>query len=340
MQTPLYPIHKELGAKFINFAGWNMPVEYSSIREETLAVRNACGLFDISHMGRFLIRKGYEKLEYLTSRSVIKLKQGRVQYNLLLNEEGGIKDDITIYRLSQEEFFLCVNAANRNKVYKWLVENGIEVEDLSDKTIQLALQGPKSMEVLGVYFPVEDIKYYHFKILDGIMISRTGYTGEDGFEIYAEIDKGVDLFEKLLKSCIPCGLGSRDVLRIEAGLPLYGHELSENITPFEANLDKYVDLGRDFIGKEGLLKKDIKKKLFGFELLKRGVPREGYHILHGGNKIGYVSSGTFSPTLQRGIGLCFVDLAYRKEGLEVEIDIRGKKLPAKLMPYPFINKAL
>lgn len=338
MHTPLYTFHKSLGAKFVEFAGWHMPVEYSSIKEEVAAVRQDCGLFDISHMGRLLIKGGYEKLDYLTSRGTDKLKEGRVQYNLLLNERGGIKDDITLYRLSQGEFFLCVNAANKDKVYRWFLEKGIEVEDLSSKSIQLALQGPRSMEVLKRYFPVEDIRYYHFKTFDGAIVSRTGYTGEDGFEIYIDNQRGLELFEVLLKDCIPCGLGSRDVLRIEAGMPLYGHELSEDITPFEANLDRYVNLERDFIGKEDLLKKEVKRKLFGLELLKRGVPREDYEILYQGKNIGYVSSGTFSPTLQKGIALCFVELDYRREGLEVELDVRGKRLPAMLKSYPFIKK--
>ncbi|MFN3946508.1 MAG: glycine cleavage system aminomethyltransferase GcvT [Aquificaceae bacterium] len=337
MHTPLYPIHKKLGAKFIPFAGWNMPVEYSSIKEEVWAVRNACGLFDISHMGRLLIKKGIQSLDYLTSRRIDKVKPFRVQYNLLMNEKGGVKDDITLYKLSEEEVFICVNSANKDKVYKWLVEKGIQVEDISGRTLQIALQGPKAVELLKKYYPIEDLKYYHFGVFDGTIISRTGYTGEDGFEIYVEVSKGLKLFEQLLKDCIPCGLGARDVLRIEAGMPLYGHELSEDITPFEANLDRYVDLEKDFIGRDGLLKRPVKFKLFGVELLQRGVPREGYHIFYKDKKIGYVSSGTFSPILQKGIGLCFMDIEYREENLSVEIDIRGKRVPAKLRSYPFVK---
>ncbi|MFN7064861.1 MAG: glycine cleavage system aminomethyltransferase GcvT [Aquificaceae bacterium] len=336
MRTPLYSLHKRLGAKFIPFAGWDMPLEYSSIKEEVLAVREACGLFDISHMGRFLV-KGIQALDYLISRSLSKLKPYRVQYNLLLNEKGGVKDDMTLYRLSGDKLLLCVNAVNRGKVYAWLRERGLEVEDISDKTLQLALQGPRAVEALGRYLPVGGLKYYSFGVFDGAIVSRTGYTGEDGFEIYTEISLGLEIFQNLLKDCLPCGLGARDVLRIEAGMPLYGHELSEDITPSEANLDRYVDLDKDFIGKEELLKRLPKTKLFGLELLQRGVPREGYWVFHGERKIGHISSGTYSPTLQRGIALCFVELEYRREGLEVEVDIRGKRIPARLRRYPFIK---
>ena len=242
MKTPLYNLHKSLGAKFTEFAGWEMPVEYSSISKEVLSVREDCGIFDISHMGRLLIKDSLEKLEYITSRSIAKLKPKRVQYNLLMNRRGGIRDDITIYRLSEDEFFLCVNAVNKEKVCEWFKEEGIKVEDISHKTVQFALQGPRAVEVLKEFFPVESIRYYHFEVFDGIIVSRTGYTGEDGFEVYAEASKGIELFEKLVKVCTPCGLGARDVLRIEAGMPLYGHEISEDITPFEANLDRYVSL--------------------------------------------------------------------------------------------------
>ncbi|MEN3028798.1 MAG: glycine cleavage system aminomethyltransferase GcvT [Aquificaceae bacterium] len=339
MRTPLYKVHESLGAKFTQFAGWVMPLEYSSLVKESLEVRNSCGLFDISHMGRLVIRGELSRLEYVTSRVVGKLKEGRVQYNLLMNERGGVKDDITLYRLSEEEFFLCVNAINREKVIGWLRSFGLQVEDLGEKTLQFALQGPHSVEALQAYLPVRDIKYYHFKFFDKTLVSRTGYTGEDGFEIYAPLKEGMELFRKLLKGCTPCGLGARDVLRIEAGMPLYGHELSEDLSPFEAGLERYVSLEKDFLGKGELLERPVEKKLFGLELLQRGVPREGYRLFYGGEPVGYVSSGTFSPSLQKGIALCFVKPSLRIEGLEVELDLRGKKLPAKLRNFPFFKKA-
>lgn len=338
MRTPLYSIHRELSAKFTIFAGWEMPLQYSSIREEVLSVREECGLFDISHMGRLRLFAGWKALDFLTSRSVQRLKEGRVQYNLLLNERGGIKDDITVYKFSEEEFFLCVNAINKQKVIEWLGFHGIKVEDLSPTTVQFALQGPKAKEVISRFFSIEGLRYYHFRVFDGVLLSRTGYTGEDGFEVYAPLEVGVELFRELLKVCRPCGIGARDVLRIEAGLPLYGHELSEDIDPFSANLDRFVELDRDFIAKESLKNLRVERKLFGL-VMEKGVPREGYKLYYQGKEIGAISSGTFSPTLGKGVALCFVDVNLRKEGLEVEVDVRGKRMRATLREYPFIRKA-
>ena len=211
------------------------------------------------------------------------------------------------------------------------------MEDLSNRTVQIAVQGRDSEKVLGRFFEVSDIKYYRFKTFGDTIVSRTGYTGEDGFEVYTPIEEGVKLFEELVNEIKPCGLGARDVLRIEAGFPLYGHEISEDITPLEANLDRFVDLSKDFLGKEAMLSKEIKRKLFGLELLTRGVPREGYSIYKGDKKVGTVSSGTFSPTLGKGIALCFVDLEERIEGNEVSLEIRGKRLKALLRQYPFVR---
>ncbi len=339
MKTPLYPQHKALGARFIEFAGWEMPLEYKSIVEEVKAVRSHCGLFDISHMGRLKVLNGFDRLQRLLSRDISSLKVGRVQYNLFLNAQGGIKDDITLYKLSEDQFFMCVNAVNKEKVKAWLIENGLSVEDMSEDWVQFSLQGPNAHRLISRYLPVEGIRYYHFQTSDGFLLSRTGYTGEDGFEVYAPVKQGVELFMELVRECIPCGLGARDVLRIEAGMPLYGHELSEDITPFEANLDRYVSLEKDFLGKDALLQKKVEKRLFGLELLQRGVPREGYRIFHEGKEIGYVSSGTFSPTLQRGIALCFVHVDFRVEGMEVQVQVRDRRLPARLRGYPFLQKA-
>ncbi len=336
MRTPLYSKHKELGARFVEFAGWEMPLEYKSIVEEVRAVRSSCGLFDVSHMGRLIISDGFETLQKLTSRDIAKLKEGKVQYNLLLNEQGGVKDDITLYRLSEREFFMCVNAGNKEKVKEWLLGWGLSVRDMSQEWIQFAIQGPRSQEVLSKHLPVGDIKYYHFKVFGDMLLSRTGYTGEDGFEVYAPVEKGLELFMELSKECMPCGLGARDVLRIEAGMPLYGHELSEDITPFEANLDRYVSLEKDFLGKDALLQRKVEKKLFGLELLQRGVPREGYKVFYKDMEIGYVSSGTYSPTLQKGIALCFVRVDHRIDGLEVDLQVRDRRLPARLRSYPFL----
>ena len=338
MTTPLHDFHKGLGAKFTNFAGWEMPVEYSSIIEEVKAVRNSCGLFDLSHMGRLKVSGDLAKLEFLTSRNVGSLKTGKVQYNLLMNEEGGIKDDITIYRLKEDEFFLCVNAVNKDKVINWLSSHGLNVEDLSQKTFQFALQGRDAVRLLSKHFPVEDIKYYCFMTIENVIVSRTGYTGEDGFEVYAPLEEGMELFKKLARECTPCGLGARDTLRIEAGMPLYGHEIDESITPFEANLGRYVSLEKSFIGKDRLLERKVERELFGLELLGKGVPREGYVVFYNGREIGRVSSGTYSPTFQKGIAMCFVETSCKVESLEVELEVRNKRLPARLRSLPFLKK--
>ncbi len=340
-KTPLYGIHKKLKARFTPFAGWSMPLQYTSIIEEVKAVRKSVGLFDISHMGRLLIKgKGAkEKLQYLTTNNLNKLKLGKVQYNLLTNEKGGVKDDITIYMLSEEEFFICCNAANKDKVISHLSKY-VDVEDLSDKLVQFAIQGPKSEEILSKYYDVKKIKFYNFETLGNAIVSRTGYTGEDGFEVYAPVKDGVELFAELLKEVTPCGLGARDVLRIEAGFPLYGHEISEDITPLEANLDKFVDLSKDFLGKEEILKKPLKYKLFGLVMVDKGIPRKGCFIYKQKRKVGSVSSGTFSPSLNRGIALCFVELSHRREHNPVQVEIRDKLLKAELKPYPFVRKKL
>lgn len=338
MRTPFYGIHKKRGARFTSFHGWEMPLQFSGIVEEVRAVRERAGVFDISHMGRILVKgKGaLERLNRLVTNNLMKLSPGKVQYNLFTNEKGGVRDDVTVYMISEEELFICTNAVNREKIRAYLSEH-LETEDLSPSTVQIALQGRESEEILSRFFEVRDIKYYRFKTFGRVIISRTGYTGEDGFEIYAPLKEGVEIYEGLLEYAEPCGLGARDVLRIEAGLPLYGNEISEEITPLEANLERFVDLSKEFIGKEEMLRKPLRRKLFGLELEERGVPRKGYRILRGGAEIGVVSSGTYSPTLGKGVALCFVNTDSRKEGLEVDLEVRGKLLRARLRPYPFVR---
>ncbi len=340
MRTPLYEIHRRLGARFTDFHGWEMPLQYKGIVEEALAVRNSAGIFDISHMGRLLVsgKDAFRVLQKLTTNNLSKLYPGKVQYNLLTNERGGVKDDITIYMLSEDEFFLCVNAVNRDKVREWIGKH-TPVEDISEKMVQIALQGKDSEGILSEFYDVKGLKYYHFKTFGETIVSRTGYTGEDGFEIYAPLKEGVELFEALIERAKPCGLGARDVLRIEAGYPLYGHEISEDITPFEANLDRFVDTSKDFLGKSAMLSKEVRRKLFGLEMVKGGVPREGYPVLKQGKEIGRVSSGTYSPTLKKGIALCFIDIEERKEGNEVELEVRGRRLRAVLRSYPFVKRS-
>ena len=339
MRTPLYRIHKELSARFTRFSGWEMPLHYGSLIAEVKAVRESAGLFDVSHMGRFLLsgKDAFGVLQKLTTADLSKLKPGRVRYTLFTNERGGVKDDATVYMLAEDRFLLCVNAANRDKMREW-IGRFLPVRDLSEETVQIALQGRDSERILSRLYRVSDLSRYAFREFDEVLISRTGYTGEDGFEIYAPADTGVELFRELVENARPCGLGARDVLRIEAGLPLYGHEISEDITPFEANLDRFVDTSKEFIGREALLSRKPERRLFGLELAVRGVPREGYELLKGNRQIGYVTSGTFSPTLRKGIALCFVDTEERREGNRVLLRVRDRLVEALLRSYPFVAK--
>ena len=338
MRTPLYGIHRERGARFTLFHGWEMPLQFEGIVEEVRAVRRSAGLFDISHMGRIRVREkeALSILNTLTTNNLRKLRPGRVQYNLITNERGGVIDDVTVYMFSEEEFFICTNAANRKKVKDHL-SNFLGVEDLSEDTVQIALQGRESERILSKIFDLQDLRFFQFKTFGEVMVSRTGYTGEDGFEIYAPKREGVDIYKELLREAQPCGLGARDVLRIEAGLPLYGNEISEEITPLEANLDRFVDLSKDFLGKSAILSKEVRRKLFGLEMIDRGVPRKGYRVLREGREVGIVSSGTFSPTLGRGIALCFVDVNVRQEDTPVHLEVRGKLLRGRLRSYPFVR---
>jgi len=256
-----------------------MSLQYSSIVEEVMAVRSSAGLFDISHMGRLWIRgkDAKQKLDFLTTNSLDKLKYGKVQYNLLVND--------------------------REKVLNWLTSWGLTVEDWTFQSAQIALQGKSAEEKLKKYFDVSGLKRYNLLTFWNVIISRTGYTGEDGFEIYAPVKEGVEIFETLSKEVQTYGLDAGDVLRIEAGMPLYGHELLEDISPLMASLDRFVSKEKDFLGKDEMFSKEPQRKLFGLELQEKGMPREGYRIEMNSREIGVVSSGTFSPTLKKGIAL-------------------------------------
>ncbi len=332
MKTPLYDIHTRLGAKFTDFHGWRMPLHYGSIISEVKAVRQSCGVFDISHMARFLLKGegAFEALQRLTTNDLNKLVPGKVQYSLLLNERGGVKDDITVYMISPREFFICANAGNRVKVREWIGEH-FPIEDVSDRTLQIALQGRDSEGLLSRFYDVSELKYYRFKRFGNTMVSRTGYTGERGYEIYTDVETGRELFKELSSSAQPCGLGARDVLRIEAGFPLYGNELSEDITPLEASLDRFVSFDKDFIGKEALLAQKPRRKLVKLLLEGKGVPRRGYPILWKGDKVGVITSGTFSPTLRAGIAMGLLDVDKLDVPEVFQVDIRGTEVAAKIV---------
>ena len=353
-RTPLYDIHKSLNAKFTEFGGWDMPLQYSSIVKEHLAVRETVGLFDLSHMGEIDVQGqgANELVQKLTTNDVNRLSDGQVQYTLLCNESGGIVDDVVIYRHADNDYTLVVNAANIGKDFAWIEDHndkGADVIDDSENTTLIALQGPKSIDILNPFvseLDVSDISFFRFVVgeVAGIpaAISRTGYTGEIGFELYVKVNSAEDLWNTLYPAVIeggqPVGLGARDTLRLEAGLRLYGTDMDDDTTPFEAGLSRFVKLDKnDFIGRDALLvqkeKGDLKKKLVGFQMLDRVVARCGNDVYQDGDPIGKVTSGAPSPTLKCNIGFAFIS---QHKSKSIEIDIRGKHHPATIVKVPFI----
>ncbi|MEM3402860.1 MAG: glycine cleavage system aminomethyltransferase GcvT [Candidatus Hadarchaeales archaeon] len=353
-------VHRESGAKMVEFAGWECPMSFSSIQEEHMAVREKAGLFDVSHMGEILVegKNAMEFLQLVTSNDVSKLQPGDAQYSTVLNERGGVKDDILVYRLGEEKFIVVCNAVNREKIVSWFEQHLPKeaiMKDITMTTVLLALQGPKAQEFLQKIASIDLSKVKRFKAAWGevagekALISRTGYTGEDGFEIFLMdvTREAPERAEKVWKAILgageilPCGLGARDTTRIEAGLCLYGNELSEDITPLEAGLGFVVKFDKkDFIGKEPLLSQKVggvKKLRVGLKMAGREIPRKGYSIMRDNEKIGEVTSGTFSPLLKIGIAMGYVP-AGLKEGETVFIDIRGKLARAEITTPPFYDK--
>src|SRR3984893_12921154 len=323
--TPLHGVHRRMGAKMVDFGGWDMPVQYSSILEEHHAVRRNAGLFDVSHMGEIEIHgpEAFALTDYVTTNAVAKLKIGQAQYSGLLYEHGGFVDDILVHKVADDHYFLCVNAANQEKDYEHIAaakRYNARVEFASDRYAQLAIQGPKALIALQKLTPVDlfAIGYYHF--IDGSVsgtparIARTGYTGEDGFEIYIAPEQTERIWNDILDAgqefgIKPCGLGARNTLRLEAKLALYGHKLHASITPFEADLAWIVKMDKgEFIGKKPLVTQKERvpsRKLVGFEMLGRGIGRDGYEVYVDGVPAGWVTSGGPSPTLNKNIGLCY-----------------------------------
>ena len=409
-KTPLYDIHVKLGGKIVDFNGWALPVQYSGIIEEHEKVRNAAGLFDVSHMGEIAVRgpRAGEFLQRMLTNDIIPAAEGKAVYSLMCREDGGVVDDLIVYKLSREEFLLVVNAANTEKDFQWLKNHAdggseTEISDVSEEFAQLALQGPESVSILRrlTGFPLEKVKPFHFVPevdIAGIkaMASRTGYTGEDGFELYVRPECAGRLWEAIMgagegKGIVPAGLGARNTLRFEAALPLYGHEISEEITPLEAGLEKFVKQEKAyFIGKESLMRqreRGLERRLAGFEMLDRGVPRSGFGVRAanvrgheygsigqkpevGGQKseagsrkaevggrgleveepepghgyedncgnIGFVTTGGFSPSLKKFIGLAMIQTAYTDIGTEIGIETRSGTLRAKVVEKPFVSK--
>jgi aminomethyltransferase len=355
-RTPLHGEHLRLNGKMVPFAGYEMPVQYpSGITAEHNAVRTAAGLFDVSHMGEFEVRgeRRFDFVQHVTTNDVSKLEVGQAQYSTMVNERGTVIDDLLVYRFP-EHLMLVVNGSNRPKDWAWVSRHaaafGVEVADRSDDIALLALQGPNAQRILArlTDADLDAIRYYHFAEgqVDGVpaVISRTGYTGEDGFELYVAAADAAALWRRLLEvgaedGLVPCGLGSRDSLRLEMGMALYGNDLDEDHTPLEAGLGWVTKLGKgEFVGREALAAQKeagVQRKLVGFRLKERGFPRPHYAVSHEGRVVGEVTSGTLSPTLGEGIGMAYVSAELAQPGTELGIVIRDRAVPAEVVKPPF-----
>ncbi len=342
----------------VDFAGWEMPVEYAGITAEHLAVRTAAGLFDVSHMGEIEIRGpgALELIQHVTSNDASRLHDFQAQYSALMLENGAAVDDCIVHRLGPEDYFLCVNAANTNKDFEWIVahnHSGAEVRNTSEDYSQLALQGPRAAGILARVTGTDfsQLRYYWFMRGDccGVegLLARTGYTGEDGFEFYFSPQHSEKVWNGLLEAgradgLVPCGLGARNTLRLEAAYPLYGHELDEQTTLLEAGLGWICKFDKgDFMGREALAsqrEKGLRKKLIGFEMTDRGIARDGYEVLIGGKRAGKVTSGSPAPFLKKNIGLAYVPPDNAGAGGEIEIEIRGKTARARQVALPFYKR--
>ena len=356
--TPFTETHIALGAKMHEFAGYNMPIEYSGIIDEHLTVCNAVGVFDVSHMGEFWV-KGPNALEFLqqvTSNNVATLPVGKAQYTCFPNEEGGIVDDLLVYHYESEKYLLVVNAANIEKDWNWCMSHntmGAELENASDRMAQLAVQGPKAIEALQKLTPVNlsELSYYTFTHGEfagepDVIISNTGYTGAGGFELYFYPEAAIKIWNAVFEAGAefgikPIGLGARDTLRLEMGFCLYGNDIDDTTSPLEAGLGwitKFVD-GKNFTNRAALERQKaegVTRKLVGFEMIDRGIPRHGYTLTDAeGNEIGHVTSGTMSPIRKIGIGMGYVKAEYAKPGTEIWLDNRGRKLKAQVVKPPF-----
>lgn len=355
--TTFNQIHKNLGAKMVPYAGFEMPVQYAGVNQEHMIVRNGVGVFDVSHMGQFFVKgpEALELLQYIGSNDASKVKIGQAQYTCLTNENGGIIDDLIIYRMSEDEWMLVVNASNIDKDWEWINKQNkfeVEIENRSDQISLLAIQGPKAIEAMQALTNenLEEIPFYNFKVAkfagaDDVIISATGYTGSGGFEIYFDNKYAEMIWEKVMEAgrefgIEPCGLAARDTLRLEKGFCLYGNEINENISPLEAGLGWITKLNKDFIGKEIIAEqkeKGIEKKLIGFKIVERGVPRQDYKILdENENEIGVVTSGTQSPVLKEGIGMGYVETDKAQIGNSILIQVRNKTIKAEIVKTPFV----
>ncbi len=358
-KTPLFEVHCALNAKLVDFGGWNMPVQYSGILQEHNAVRNAVGVFDVSHMGEIEIRgpEAAKLVDYVATNNAGKLKAGQAQYSGLLYEHGGFVDDILVHRVSDNNFFLCVNASNQEKDFDHIKAHNhfdAEVEFASERYAQIAVQGPKALQTLQKLTAtnLNEIRYYWFAdgSVDGIAarVARTGYTGEDGFEIYVAPEAAAQIWRAVLDAgrefdIKPCGLGARNTLRLEAKMALYGHEITASINPLEADLAWIIKMDKgEFIGRAALDKarqQGVTRKLTGFEMRDRGIGRDGYEVWMEGKPAGWVTSGGPSPTLNKNIGLCYLPVENAVPGISIQVVIRNAPVDAVTVPTPFYKRA-
>lgn len=354
-RTPLYDEHLTLGAKMVDFAGWEMPIEYSGITNEHLSVRNNCGLFDVSHMGEIFI-SGPDSEAYiqkLVTGDVTKIVDNQIMYTMMCYEHGGIVDDLLVYKFNQENYLLVVNASNTLKDYEWIVKHcddyRVVIQDKSVKYGQVALQGHNAEKILQQFttYDLSSLKYFYFDLFkvcdEDCLVSRTGYTGEDGFEIYSSRESIVKIWRALINAgALPVGLGARDTLRFEAGMPLYGNEISESISPLEAGLGYFVKLDTDFIGKEALLKQKeegLKRKLVGLELQRKGICRHGYPVFNLEEiEIGVITTGYLLPERELCVALALINSEEAVLGNDVLVNIRNKLFEAKVINKKFLNK--
>ena len=357
--TALSHIHESLGAKMVPFAGYNMPVQYEGVNAEHETVRNGVGVFDVSHMGEFLLtgENALALIQKVTSNDASVLEIGRAQYSCLPNNDGGIVDDLIVYRMKEDQYLLVVNASNIDKNWNWISSHndlGVDMRNLSDDYSLLAIQGPKAVEAMQSLTSVDlaAIKYYHFEVgpfagIDNVIISATGYTGSGGFEIYCKNSEVEQVWNKVFEAGAafgikPIGLAARDTLRLEMGFCLYGNDINDTTSPIEAGLGWITKFTKDFTNSENLKKQKeagVTRKLIGFELIERGIPRHDYEIVDAnGNNIGIVTSGTMAPSLGKGIGMGYVATEFAGVDSEIYIQIRNNKVKAKVVKMPFYKK--
>jgi aminomethyltransferase len=354
-KTCLHEKHIQLGAKMEEFAGFNMPILYQNIKTEHLAVRNNVGMFDVSHMGEVIV-KGKDALkfvEYIFTNTVETLNDGQVMYGMLLYDNGTVVDDLLVYRLNSEYFLLVVNASNVAKDYNWIVEQSanfdVLIQNVSDDYQEIAVQGPEAENTIKMVLDIDlsALEFFYFANYEynhhHLLISRTGYTGEDGFEIYASEEAISEIWDLLYNNdVVPCGLGARDTLRFEAALPLYGHEISDKISPLEAGLKYFVKLDSDidFIGKQALKEQEenLTRRVVGIELTEKSIPREGYLVYKDNQEIGYITTGYLSISLDKPIAMAMINRPYTKKNTEIMVKVRNKMVPGLTRDKKFLDK--